>query len=454
MSVQTISSSEAYLSHQRARFGMERGARLLKDCLLEDSNSCSSNGFKSFPRQPLLQPFPIKPKKEESKAIHRKTLQAVINAIKSLRFTAVKSAPSILPRSLSRRLSKKNGSNKVNQADIAVRVKDIVRWRSSRDLHQDVSPPSDFEPSTVNTTTTGSTTSGTPCSSWCDSDFTLEYLPSWGGKLEDLGEKDVGKENCEIGKEDLQCVGEDSSTETTAAIVADTNTQVGPEEDLQCDGDTDHNSPVSVLEVEYEEDDGGASDASLGTKQKLMQTIKRFETLAKITPFNLDEWESIDEDSCNGRAEEDISYNGDTCNSLDSGTEDEEEAGEVEEKAHQLWSQVKEGCAIWIHEERLIMDFFRDEVMKRLCLHHETYGDREFENQLVGKAKEWMRGERLTEIEHGSIEQRRKACLREIERGDWNGKQVKEEGEEVAVGIEDGLLDLLIDEMLTELYQW
>jgi hypothetical protein len=68
------------------------------------------------------------PKRKQSNA-----LQAVINAIKNLHSNTIKSAPSgILPRSLSRRLATKNKAE--NQASITViRVKDIVRWHSSKD---------------------------------------------------------------------------------------------------------------------------------------------------------------------------------------------------------------------------------------------------------------------------------------------------------------------------------
>lgn len=194
---------------------MELRPRRLKDCLLEDSNSCSSNGFKSIPRRSPLDPFPMIPKRKQSSA-----LQAVINAVKNLRSNAVKSAP-FLPRSLSRRLPSKNKVE--NQASVTaiVRVKDIIRWRSSKDLHEEYI--SHFEPTQPHqnttktmTTTTGSSTtsSSTSRSSWCDSDFTSEFLPSsWGGVVEECSENK------------LQSVGEDSCT----SVITDADTEVGPE---------------------------------------------------------------------------------------------------------------------------------------------------------------------------------------------------------------------------------
>ncbi|KAL1198137.1 hypothetical protein V5N11_001220 [Cardamine amara subsp. amara] len=425
---------------------MELRPRMLKDCLLEDSNSCSSSGFKSIPRRPPVNSFSIISKRKQTNP-----LQAVINAVKNLRSTAVKSAPGILPRSLSRRLTSQTKAE--NQARITVvRVKDIVRWSSSKDLHEDTSnlessPPHQYTTKTMTTTTGSSTTTSTSSSSWCDSDFTSEFLPSsWGSNVEECSEKESGKSN-------LQCVGEDSCTAVTVA-----DTEVGPEEGLQCE--KDHNSPVSVFEIQHEEYDE-ASDSSFSqcldnverTKQKLMQTIQRFETLANISPFNLDEWVSMDEESCTeGGQETDIKFDDENCDTVDRETEDED-ADEVEEKAAELWNRVKERHAIWIHEEHLIMDYFRDELMQRTNSFHEIYEDQNFEDQLVGKAKGWLQGQRESELECGTSEQRRHTCAREIERQDWNKKQMKEEHEEMAMKIEDGLFSMLMDETLTALYQ-
>jgi len=244
---------------------------MLKDCLLEDSNSCSSNGFKSIPRRHPLNPFPMIPKRKQSNA-----LQAVINAIKNLHSNTIKSAPSgILPRSLSRRLATKNKAE--NQASITViRVKDIVRWHSSKDLHEDISHFEPHQYTTKNTTTTtgSSTTSGTSCSSWSDLDFTSEFLPSsWGSNVEECGEKQSVKNN-------LHCVGEDSCT---AVILADT--EVGPEENLQCE--KEHNSPVSVFEIQHEEYDE-TSDSSFSQCLDNVESEYRFPSLQSKQVLFLD----------------------------------------------------------------------------------------------------------------------------------------------------------------------
>lgn len=119
--------------------------------------------------------------------------------VKYLPFTSNIKPPSILPRSITRRLSKSRTVHpKVIAKDstVKVKVKDILRWRSFRDLAEEQSTSLDFSSSphhcTTVTTTTGSTStrSSSGRSSWCDSDFTAEDLPSWCSNIssEVLGE--------------------------------------------------------------------------------------------------------------------------------------------------------------------------------------------------------------------------------------------------------------------------
>lgn len=227
---------------QRKHFPIDCRPRMLKDFLIDDSNASSSSGFKSFPRKPCdssirtlieidlnatnansnnaTQLLRI-PSKAASTTIS--TFQAMINAVKNIPFTAVKS-PSILPRSLSQGLSKKStrkkSENRENEAKIKVTIKDMIRWQSFQGLVQEQSPSLDLAASsphqcaTTTPTTTGSTTSTTPCnsngSSWCDSEFTSEGLPCWNGDLVEYGENEA-----EVGKKNLPFVGEDSMEATT-----------------------------------------------------------------------------------------------------------------------------------------------------------------------------------------------------------------------------------------------
>lgn len=238
MASTTISSKKKNVQ-QRKPFTVERRSRTLKEFLNENSDSFSSSGFKSFPRQPCICNAHCSAKSDRlnsenttrllrsrSKAASTtiSALQVVFKAVKKLQFTAAKS-PSFLPRSLSRIPSRKNSckqatEKKAREGDrelkITVTVKDIVRWASFRDLVEEKSRPLDFSSSPhhcTTTTTTGSTSStcsSSKSSSWCDSDFTSESLPSWSGTSEEYAEKEV-----EVDKKHLPSVGNDGMQATT-----------------------------------------------------------------------------------------------------------------------------------------------------------------------------------------------------------------------------------------------
>ena len=192
---------------QRKPFPIERRPKLLKDFLNENSNSCSSSGFKSFPRHQPLKSTPTNsnpnPKTASSTTNISAKFQALINAVKNIPFTTVKS-PSFLPRSLSRRLSKRGSKSAKakKEVKISVRVKDILRWTSFRDVAEAKPPPSDLSssPNHYTITTTGSTIDSSSNStnssslSWCESDFTAELLPSWCGNSDEK-ELEMSKKN-------------------------------------------------------------------------------------------------------------------------------------------------------------------------------------------------------------------------------------------------------------------
>lgn len=177
---------------QLKRFNsMERRPRMLKDFLISENAtnySCSSSGFKSLPRR--LQNDVVS--FNHSCSSTKSTFQTVINTIRK-NFTMRKS-PSMLslPRSLSRKLSSRKRTT--SQQISTVKIKDIIRWKSFRDMQPSLpSPPLsplDFHryttesTTTVTTTTTCSSSSGG--SSWSDGDF----FTSWEAKNDSV---EVGK---------------------------------------------------------------------------------------------------------------------------------------------------------------------------------------------------------------------------------------------------------------------
>ncbi|XP_050378237.1 uncharacterized protein LOC126795439 [Argentina anserina] len=230
---------------------------MLKDYLIDDLSSCSSSGFKSFPRRqccttlrflleidlksssrPQLPPQRSiqnhnnlksqNPKqllrRSRSRAAASNTFSAlqrasgaVINAFRNLQFHSVKSTSSsvqssarkgglvlLLPRSISRRLWRKNFQTKVEEE------KDVGRWRSFRELLQEKDTPSD-----ETTASTESTDSKSNSNSWGESEFSLNSESSIGSHVSTEG-KSCSPENKKISARVGVTAGEDSiETPTT-----------------------------------------------------------------------------------------------------------------------------------------------------------------------------------------------------------------------------------------------
>ncbi|KAK1376908.1 Ankyrin repeat domain-containing protein [Heracleum sosnowskyi] len=228
--------------------------------------------------------------------------------VKYLPFTTNIKPPSILPKNIRKRLSKSRRVHRnvnMKELTVKVKVKDILRWRSFRDLAEVESPPLNFSSSphhctTVTTTTVSSSiTSSSGRSSWCDSDFTAEDLPSWCSNSNQL-------------------VGVNGDVEKYS---------VTPKVHWLCDEEKEQNSPLSVLDFCSQEDQESLS--------YFRQTPRRKQ--ARIELFankNI-----IHEQTTNG----------------------------VEEKAMQVLNQVKTntfssiGC-LEIDEEFLLLDFFMEQL--------------------------------------------------------------------------------------------
>ncbi|KDP28698.1 hypothetical protein JCGZ_14469 [Jatropha curcas] len=334
---------------------------------------------------------------------------SVINALKNFQFTSVK-APSIFPRSISRRLSKKSSASSrdterasesklESEVKITVTIKDIIRWKSFRDLMEEKSPPLDLasSPHHCTTTSTASATT-TPCSSngssWCDSDFTSEYLPFWNGNSEEYGENEA----MEVGKKDLPCVGE-------ATIEAEKI--VGPKaEEKQL------SSPISVIDIEFEGDEDSSSiydESNANVESKY--------------PFNLEKWMAVNENTSSEEETETNTINGE------------------EEEAWQLLNYFKQTSSM--KEERLVFDFFREELCRKT---YETKNEGFECEMLISRVKEWINGEDRMWVGGENKE----ACIREMERqGKWS--KLEEEEEMVGLEVENWMMGLLLEDLLLDL---
>ncbi|CAL0318321.1 unnamed protein product [Lupinus luteus] len=392
----------------------QRKFKMLKDFLSENPISSSSNGFKSLPRKQnhnnnnLIES--MRKNQNSSSNSNHSPFQKLINTITTISFfTAVKKSPSIsfLPRSLTRKLS---SSRKRNQSfsneSCTVKIKDIIRWKSFRDIVEQ--PPLDFHRNTIGSTTTTTTTcsSSSSGSSWCDSDFTSEYLSSW----------EAQNDSVEVGKSFLfspVIVGEEVVKPEVG--IAEYTAEVGAKEDLTCQ-EYEQRSPVSVLQVG--QDQFSLFDQNLANiqrrKQKLMQKVQRFESLT-----NLDN--------------ENSSY-------------DEEVEGQnlVKERAKKLLHYLKATYSMQICKEyyldTLLLDFFMEELSAR---RNKIGNDEEFECEILRKAEEWLNGSFAYDIEHANKD----TYIKDMDKkGRWS--RFEEGKEELAFEIETAILHTLIADLL------
>ncbi|XP_019189683.1 PREDICTED: uncharacterized protein LOC109184095 isoform X1 [Ipomoea nil] len=250
-----------------ASLSLERRPRLLKDFLNDDYHHSSAAAQ-------LL----MRSRSKAASATISGALHKVINIVKFFPFASAVKSPSVF---ISRKLSRKttaaaSGNKNLGHDDIEerptamVKVKDILRWRSSRDLVAEKSTPLDddflicYSPNRC-TTATATTTTGSKRSSWCDSDFTAEDLPSWCGEID---------EQAAVGT--MKAAG-NNNDETVGGYFMDK--QMDPQFD-----ENDQHSPVSVLQSPFREDEDFTFHRSLATiesrKCMLMQRIQQLESLA------------------------------------------------------------------------------------------------------------------------------------------------------------------------------
>ncbi|XP_071717746.1 uncharacterized protein [Rutidosis leptorrhynchoides] len=335
----------------------------------------------------------------------------------SLFIRAFKSS-SMLPRTISRRFFTKSEScscppEPTLSRTTSVTVKDILRWRSFRDRVDpmvNINVPLTLESPSRCTNTTSSTNSGSPRSSWNDSDFSVGDSPIWcRGFTSDHIEVDCKKT-------------------FHVNIAGDTKDTKGGIELEEEEVEEEQFSPISVLDFGHDREETFSSfNKSLANMKSrnmmLKQRIQDFETLIE----------------------------NENCCYVNKNTElDDVESFEIEEKAIQLMDQVKttssEGVEWDPNMEILLLDFFRDElimtkgVIKSGC---------QVESRLLKMARSWMKG-----VDDGSLEWELEGtndvCIGEmLKRGNWKGFESEEQ--EIGLELEKIMLNHLLDELIMDL---
>ncbi|GAB4856938.1 hypothetical protein Ancab_014856 [Ancistrocladus abbreviatus] len=471
-----ISSSD---QKPRSSFRSEKRPWMLKDYLRDDFSSCSSNGFRSFPRRQcciavrnllehevrtrsskrLLNRRAAVASKTMFSALQRASM-AVINAVKLLPFKSSTSSSSsvvvddrkqvkksLLPRSFSRKLFRFSLWTKSEEKDCMVE-----QWISSAgekyqplDLTNTTTSTTVMDTTTTVWTCSGSNTSnsGSKSDSWSDSEFTLEYL------LASSSENDaVDKKDDEVDSRRRVGVKAGEDTMVTAA----TKAKWANEEEKE------QFSPVSVLDLPDDHEDGSSSSPFTdklfhleGRRQKLMQKLRQFECLTQLEPVNLENRIAglghVDDESPKLSIESSLDPSHESI--LTSSEEEKEENDDenqrgMEQEAEHMLQVAKAKVPSTTHKfevDNLLLDFFSENV-PQMC-------DQKWKYSALRTAEDWLNG-RYDELLLGwEVKDKRQAYIRDMERGGtWRSTDA--EKEEVTLELAAEILDYLVDEFLVE----
>ncbi|KAJ6943388.1 hypothetical protein NC652_008993 [Populus alba x Populus x berolinensis] len=470
-----ISSSS---SCKQIPFLIERKPLMLKDYLLDDLSSCSSKGFKSFPRSHCCTTVrfllevdhktkqhrhqrQLNKRSKSSKAASttisalQKASVAVINAVKLLPFpssnSTVKSlSPSrtrkgLLPRCLSRKLFKKSFWRKTPEHNGQYKENNEIRgWRLFHEFLEEQDRPS----TTSRISTSSRTSSNSNSNVWTtESESTVVSGTSTTSESFISGANDAVCNNKDLIKEVSDRVGVSVGQDSI------TNREEWPN-----DTEKEQFSPVSILDCPFQDDEEEISSPfhrspirMEGTKQKLMQKIRRFESLAQLDPVDLEKRIAMAE-----LGDESLESPVQHCSmSIKSGNNDnfseaKEENG-TEKHAQELLKHVKSTIAshsLSSKLDSLLVDFFTEKIVENNASGGVIGLYKEFEHELGG-AQGWINGQPTEMFLGWEVVESRHAYLEDMEKnGKW--KNVDQEKEEFALELEVEVFNSLVDEALLD----
>ncbi|KAJ6347511.1 hypothetical protein OIU76_004061 [Salix suchowensis] len=475
MASSVISSSS---SCKQIPFLIERKPLMLKDYLLDDLSSCSSNGFKSFPRihrcttVRFLLEIDLKTKQQRhqkqlykrsksSKAASttisalQKASAAVIKAVKLLPFPSaptVKSpSPSrtrkgLVPRSLSRKLFTKSFWRKTpdHSGQYCKENNGIRGWRLFHEFLEEQDRPSDQISSRISTSSRTSSNSNvwTP-----ESEFS-----AGSGNSPTF-------ESCSSGVNDAVCIHDDLVKEVSDRVgVSVGQDPITNRKEWPDDKEKEQFSPVSILDCPFQDDEEEISSPfhrspvrMEGSKQKLVQKIKRFESLAQLDPVDLEKriaTAELEDESVESPMQHcSMSIYSDKNDIF---SETREENG-TEKDAQQLLDHVKSTIAspgLSPKLDSLLLCFFEEKIVENNASGSLIGLYKEFEQELE-VAQDWINGRPKEMFLGWEVVESRHVYLQDMEKnGRW--ENVDQEKEEVALKLEVEVFNSLIEEALVD----
>ncbi|KAJ8423980.1 hypothetical protein Cgig2_008755 [Carnegiea gigantea] len=424
-----VMSVSGEVKPRRSSFRGERGLWMLKDCLRDDMSSCSSNGFRTFPRRQCC-------------AASERFVGASMsfNGSRQRRETS-----SVQISGGERRRREADSAEKLLEEDIKEKLLDdeeIFIRREIGGVGAEKYQPSDLSNNTTvtnsSTTTTTTTTNSNSNSnsddksdSWSDITFTSNYyLTCWSeNDAVDRREKTPAKDDEELEEEEVS-----RSVGVTAAKSGWHNNEAVKKEQL---------SPISILDFP-ESDERSLSPFTLritrlkGTQERLMKKLGRFESLAALglEPLNLGNLASCTQ--VKDRSPKISIQSCSTPSYVVSGESEEEEEhcqeNEAMKKARQLLNVMKAKMPIkatyTFDPNHTLLDFFQENPFYKE------------DDVLLKEAKDWL---------HGHYDKtKRETYIQDMDGQGRRPRDAKPRKEEVGVELADEVLAYLIEELLQE----
>ncbi|KAK1374424.1 Lateral signaling target protein [Heracleum sosnowskyi] len=439
-----------------------RKPNLLKDYLLDDFSSCSSNGFRSFPRRQCCtttvrifldrdlakkkhknyQIPPTQKSSPPSKTMLQRASTAVYKAVKKLPFSStVKPRRAILPRSISRKLFKRSFWKKSDR-------KEIERWNTFHTVVENKSEPSLYSPVKTNTVITNSKSKKSygSCVSWTESEFTSSSSCSSGNSgTVNSSENEVVKNSEQVvkmGKRVGVIVGEAITSSHANCVVDSPKQKQWPNQENK-----EQFSPVSVLDCPFDNDDVVEEEDEVssafkhkrapaveGTNHKLKKNLRRLESLSKLEPVVLEKRIAL--------AESDGESVGSPLVSIQENfvSDNEEEYNISGKKSEELLEQMKArtpATSLVLNSDNLFLDFFIEA----------TYEDNKVSDcELLDLAKDWINGQPQEMMLGWEVKKNREVYIREMEKGGMWSK-LDEDRQEVALELEAEIFTSLVNDL-------
>ncbi|PWA51709.1 hypothetical protein CTI12_AA462090 [Artemisia annua] len=379
---------------------------LLRDFLLDDMSSCSSNGFRSYPRRQRcttirflvemdLKSNPKLPSKQTKtiwKAKPKPKRCSMLQRASNVMFNAFKNFPfkstNIMSRNLSRKLLKHGLWKKTDHNNNEVKsgftaTSDSSTTGNSLELklvENDVVYDNEKK---TNEKRVGSTTATTPATNYCDSNENAKN--NW------------------LNDQEEQC-----SPVSVMDFPSDNDTSVYDEEDVSS---TFQNRHIHVEE-----------------RKKLMHKTRRFESVPQLEPVKLEDRIAQSESSTQ------------KC------LEFAHEENQVERKAMALLQLTKSTISsqhFKKHEavESLLLAFFKETMIDK---HVSDF-------EMLQVAKDWMDGQMQEMFLDWECENDRKTYIREMEKKfKWSKYDNELEKENVVLELEYEILSSLVDDILLD----